>query len=166
MALLRFASLLATVALLPLLTACGSSSTAIRPTGPAGTFDKANARYSAGTISAGTTEIPTHILNAVAGHLDAELRKLGLAATDGEGIRLDATTTYYRMRSGFSRMMVGVFAGKDGIECDVRLVDGATGQPVGDFKVKAYNLTAVGGEDDVARMLASEIAKALDNFRR
>lgn len=34
-------------------------------------------------------------------------------------------------------MMVGVLAGKDGIECDVRLVDVATGQPVGEFKVKS-----------------------------
>jgi hypothetical protein len=32
---------------------------------------------------------------------------------------------------------------------------------VGQFKVSSYNLTAVGGEDDVARMLATEIAKAL-----
>ena len=128
----------------------------------------APARYQAGTINAGKTEIPDHILKAVTGHLDAELRKRGLAATaeDGNTIRIDATTTYYRMRSGFSRMMVGILAGKDGIKCDVQLVDKKSGQAVGQFQVSSYNLMAVGGEDDVARMLATEIAQALENYKK
>ncbi|HKB58096.1 MAG TPA: DUF4410 domain-containing protein [Lacunisphaera sp.] len=126
------------------------------------------AKYFAGTLSAGKTEIPAHVVQAVTGHLDAELRKRGLAAAaeDGNAIRIDATATYYRMRSGFSRMMVGMLAGKDGIKCDVQLVDKKSGQAVGQFQVSSYNLTAVGGEDDVARMLATEIAKALENYKK
>lgn len=148
-----------------LLSGCGSSTTAIRfnatamgvPTG-----------YVAGTISPGQTTIPTHIVNAVAGHLDAELRKRSLAPKNAgdRTIRIDATTTYYRMRSGFARMAVGVLAGKDGIQCEVELVDIAGGEVVGTFKVSAFNITAIGSEDDLARMLATEITKALENHKR
>lgn len=128
----------------------------------------APATYVAGTISPGETAIPTHIVNAVKGHLDSELRKRGLspvAGTDGS-IRIDATATYYRMRSGFARMAVGIFAGKDGIACDVQLVNTVSGQPTAQFKVSSYNLTAIGSEDDVARLLAEEIAKALEAQRK
>lgn len=152
-----------------MLGACGSSSTAIQPLGAAsGTaMGSTPSKYVAGTVSPGKTEIPTHIVNAVTGHLTAELKKRGLDAVDAQdAIRIDATTTYYRMRSGFSRMMVGILAGKDGIEADVKLVDAKTNQAVGEFKVKSYNMTAVGGEDDVARMLAEEIAKALEAYKR
>lgn len=165
----KFAILAAGLACLLLLSACGSSSTAIQamPSTATGPTAAGPAKYVAGTLAPGKTEIPTHIVNAVTGHLNAELRKGGLApATDADRtIRIDATTTYYRMRSGFSRMMVGIFAGKDGIECDVQLVDKASGQAIGRFQVKSYNMTAVGGEDDVARMLAVEIVKALQNYK-
>lgn len=148
-----------------LLSGCGSSATAIQY-GPAAAATALGTPigYVAGKIEPGKTTIPTHVVNAVAGHLDAELRKRSLAPkTTGERtIRIDAITTYYRMRSGFARMAVGVFAGKDGIECEVRLVDVATGETTGTFKVSAFNVLAVGSEDDVARMLAAEIAKALE----
>ena len=161
----RIIPLVAGLACLLFLSGCGSSSTAIQaiPTSTSTAMGAGPAKYLAGTISAGKTEMPTHIVNAVSGHLEAELRKHSLfaAAEDGNVLQINATATYYRMRSGFSRMMVGIFAGKDGIECDVQLVDKKSGQPVGKFKVSSYNMTAVGGEDDVARMLAAEIAKAL-----
>jgi hypothetical protein len=150
------------------LSGCGSSSTAIQPMPDATPMGAGSpARYAAGTLSAGSTEIPAHVAQAVTGHLDSELRKRGLAsaADDGNAIRIDATATYYRMRSGFSRMMVGMLAGKDGIKCDVQLVDKKSGKTVGKFQVSSYNLTAVGGEDDVARMLAEEIAKALEKYK-
>lgn len=154
-----------------LFSGCGGSATAIQPMAAPGATPmgsaSTNQKYVAGTLSAGKTEIPTHIINAVTGHLDAELRKRGLApaaATDRK-VRIDSTATYYRMRSGFSRMMVGMLAGKDGIECDVQLVDVASGGVIGTFKVSSYNLTAMGGEDDVARMLAAEIAKALQAYK-
>jgi hypothetical protein len=153
-----------------LLSACGSNSTAIQsiPTANATPMGSGPAKYVSGTISAGKTEIPTHIVNAVTGHLDAELRKHGLLATgdDRNVVQIDATTTYYRMRSGFTRMMVGILAGKDGIECEVQLIDKTSHQTVGKFKVSSYNMTAVGGEDDVARMLAAEIAKALSEYKK
>ena len=128
----------------------------------------APAKYVAGTLSPGTTDIPTHIVRAVTGHLDAELRKRNLApgSEADDAIRIDATATYYRMRSGFARMGFGMLAGKDGIRCDVQLVHQKSGKPIGQFQVSSYNLTAIGGEDDVARMLAEEIAKALENYKR
>jgi len=165
----KIPTLLAGFACLLFLSACGSSSTAIQPMPNtlAGAMGTGPAKYVAGTLSAGKTEIPAHIVSAVTGHLDAELHKRNLApASDVDHtIRIDATATYYRMRSGFSRMMVGILAGKDGIECDVQLVDKASGQTIGQFKVKSYNMTAVGGEDDVARMLAVEIVKTLENYK-
>jgi hypothetical protein len=165
----KLSLLTAGLACLLLLSACGGSSTAIQPmpNTATGAGSSGPAKYAAGTLSAGKTEIPAHIVSAVTGHLDAELRKRNLAPVSetDRTIRIDATATYYRMRSGFSRMMVGIFAGKDGIECDVHLVDKASGQEIGQFKVKSYNLTAVGGEDDVARLLADEIVKALENYK-
>jgi hypothetical protein len=152
-----------------LFTGCGSSSTGIQPitNAAAAPMGSAPAKYVAGVLNPGKTDIPTHIVNAVTGHLDAELRKRKLAP-EGEAtsaIRIDATATYYRMRSGFARMGFGMLAGKDGIQCDVQLIDQKSGHPVGQFKVSSYNLTAIGGEDDVARMLAVEIAKALENHK-
>lgn len=166
----RFLTSIAGLACLLFLSGCGGSATAIQPI-PSATLmgsGSAPAKYTVGTVSAGKTEIPGHVINAVTGHLGAELRKRGLAAApeDGDAIRIDATTTYYRMRSGFSRMMVGIFAGKDGIKCDVQLVNNKSGEAVGRFEVSSYNLTAVGGEDDVARLLATEIAKALGNYKK
>lgn len=150
------------------LSGCGSNSTAIQPIPAAAPMGNMPASYVAGNISPGKTGIPTHIVNAVKGHLDSELRKRGLSPASGsEGsVRIDATTTYYRMRSGFARMAVGMFAGKDGIACDVQLVNVASGQPTARFNVSSYNLTAIGGEDDVARLLAEEIAKALAAQRK
>lgn len=165
----KILTIVAGIACLFSLSACGSSSTAIQPIAntTSNAMGSGPAKYVAGTLASGTTEMPAHIVSAVTGHLDAELHKHNLApsANSERVIRIDATATYYRMRSGFSRMMVGIFAGKDGIECDVQLVDKTSGQPIGQFKVKSYNMTAVGGEDDVARMLAVEIVKALEQYK-
>ena len=150
------------------LTGCGSNSTVVQPLSAATALGGPPAHYVAGQFSAGKTEIPTHIIEAIKGHLDAELRKRGLAAATDEKnvVRIDSTATYYRMRSGVSRMMFGILAGKDGVECDVQLVNRETGQSVGQLKVSSYNMLAVGGEDDVARMLAEEIAKVIEANRK
>lgn len=150
------------IALIFVLTGCGSSSSVMQPMPKATAMGEAPAKYFAGEFSPGSTDIPSHILNAIKGHLDATLQKNALAAQSEyvNRLRIDGTVTYYRMRSGFSRMMFGVFAGKDGVECEIRLIDPA-GKTVGKLKVESHNMMAVGSEDDVARMLAEETVKAI-----
>jgi Domain of unknown function (DUF4410) len=159
---LKAVLLLPLIALVFALTGCGSSSSVIQPMPKATAMGEAPAKYFAGEFSPGTTEIPSHIIAAIKGHLDATLQKnaIGAPADYTNRLRIDGTVTYYRMRSGFSRMMFGAMAGKDGVECDIALID-AAGQTVGKLKVESHNLMAVGSEDDVARMLAEETVKAI-----
>ena len=154
--------LLPLIALVFALTGCGSSSSVVQPIPKATAMGEAPVKYFAGEFSPGDTTIPSHILNAIKGHLDATLQKNALGAQPdyANRLRIDGTVTYYRMRSGFTRMMFGVFAGKDGVECEIRLIDPA-GQTVGKLKVESHNLMAVGSEDDVARMVAEETVKAI-----
>ena len=64
----------------------------------------------------------------------------------------------YRMRSGFTRFMFGMLAGKDGVDSQVQVLD-ASGKVLGDSNVSTFNVTAVGSGEDVAKMHADEIAK-------
>ena len=65
------------------------------------------------------------------------------------------------MRSGFNRMLFGLMAGKDGITSTVTILDSKTGEVIGETDVNTYNVLAIGGEQDIARMHAEEIAKFL-----
>lgn len=164
---LKLLILLPLVAITMALSGCGSSSSMTQPLAPATAMGAQPPLYYAGDFSAGTTEIPAHILNAIKGHLDAELQKNGIAgaADYTNRLRIDGTVTYYRMRSGFTRAMFGVFAGKDGVTCAVKLVDGR-GATVGGLTVESYNMLAIGSEDDVARMVATETVKALKGVKK
>jgi hypothetical protein len=57
--------------------------------------------------------------------------------------------------------MFGIFAGKDGVDSTVDVVDARTGKVVGSSTVSSYNVMAVGEQEDVARMHAEEIARFL-----
>jgi hypothetical protein len=123
--------------------------------------------YYAGEFSAGTTEIPWHLRKAIKGHLDVELQKAGLAAAGdySNRLRIDGTVTYYRRRGELARKTFGVFAGQDGVTCDVKLVDG-DGANMGRLTVESHNRFAAGSEDDVAQMAAAEIVKAFNGAQK
>lgn len=93
--------------------------------------------------------------------LKNELSKANRLAASGQtdAVAIDIKIVAYRMRSGFSRMMFGVLAGKDGIESEVTMRDPKTGAVLGSSTVSTFNVMAVGGQEDVARMHAEEIGK-------
>ncbi len=141
------------------LVGCGSSKMVKQPIEGTAQLSK----YEINKIKCETEGVPEHFLSAVQGHLKAELSKRSLLSNEANSTsnKVDITVVSYRMRSGFSRMMFGVFAGKDGIESTVKVLEPATGKVIGESNVSSFNVTAVGNEDDIARMHAQEIAKFL-----
>lgn len=60
-----------------------------------------------------------------------------------------------------TRMMFGIFAGKDGINSTVKVYSPDGGKVLGSSEVNSYNVMAVGSQDDIARMHGEEIVKFL-----
>jgi hypothetical protein len=144
------------------LTACGSTSQVTQPVEP---MTAVNAKFVVGkpvnAVPKESDQPPEHFLAAVAGYVKNELEKGNRLAADGEpALTLEIKVTQYRMRSGFSRALFGVFAGKDGIASEVSVHD-ADGKVRGSATVSTYNVMAIGAEEDVARMHGEEIAKTL-----
>ena len=153
---------LALIAIAATLSACGSSSKVTQAVEP---VTAANAKFVvAPPVNAAPKDgdqPPEHFLAAVAGYVKQDLEKNNRLATgDPQALTIDIKVTSYRMRSGFSRTLFGVFAGKDGIASEVSVHD-AAGKVLGSATVSTYNITAIGGEEDVARMHGEEIAKTL-----
>jgi len=122
------------------------------------------AKYSVRSIEdKSENTVPEQFLEAIKGYLKAELKKRDMIAEEKSvpDRELAIQVTYYRMRSGFTRMMFGVMAGKDGVTSTVNVLNAKTGEILGTSGVDTYNVLAVGGEQDVARMHAEEIANFL-----
>jgi len=107
--------------------------------------------------------VPGHFLDAIKGYLKVELSKRNILAhkTASSYREIKILITHYRMRSGFNRMLFGPMAGKDEITSTVTISDSKTGAVIGESDVNTYNVLAIGGEQDIARMHAEEIAKFL-----
>lgn len=144
--------ILATAALL---SACASSTKIDQPLGGDATLPPA--KYSVIVIDNRGTEAPEHFLDAVKSYVKQELQQQALYAEDS-GNQVVITVVDYRMRSGFTRAMFGVLAGKDGIDSEITIKDAQSGAVIGKSTVSSYNVLAVGGMEDVARMHAEEIA--------
>lgn len=144
-----------------MLIGCGSNSKVLKPIGNMDSADNHANSYMVGQIGISTDDVPDHFIAAVKGYLKTELKKCNLLCeTEAELERtIDIDITYYRMRSGFTRMMFGVFAGKDGIKSTVRIKDNETNSIIGESEISTFNVMAVGGEEDVARMHAEAIVK-------
>jgi hypothetical protein len=153
---------LAILAVSVLVAACGSTSQIRQPVEP---MSAATAVF---TVEKPVNAVPKdsdqpaeHFLGAITSYLRSELAKNGRLAKEGEdALKIDIKVTEFRMRSGVSRMMFGIFAGKDGIASEVSVRDSSQ-KVLGSSTVSTYNVMAVGGEEDIARMHAEEIAKTL-----
>jgi Domain of unknown function (DUF4410) len=156
---------LATVTVSVMLGACGSTAVIKQPV----TGMQATSSFAMGALTNAASkdgdQPPEHFLKAVQGHLKNELSKENRLAAQPEATSaiVDVKVVSYRMRSGFTRAMFGVFAGKDGIESEVTIKDAKTGQTIGSSTVSSYNVMAIGGEEDVARMHGEEIARFVLN---
>lgn len=145
-----------------LLAACGSTSLVRQPVEP---VSAANAVFTVekpvNAAPKDGDQPPDHFLAAIASYVKSELAKSGRLAKEGDNaLTIDIKVTEFRMRTGFTRMMFGIFAGKDGIASEVSVHD-ASGKVIGSSTVSTYNVMAVGGEEDIARMHGEEIVKAL-----
>jgi ribosomal protein S3 len=153
---------LAIFAISVLVSACGSTSQIRQPVEP---LSAATAVFSVekpvNAVPKDSDQPPEHFLNAITSYLKRDLEKNGRLAKEGQdALKIDIKVTEFRMRSGVSRMMFGILAGKDGIASEVSVRDSAQ-KVVGSATVSTFNVMAVGGEEDIARMHAEEIAKAL-----
>ena len=160
--------LISGVILFLFLTACGSSSQFIKPIDISGATSGTPKKYIVGNISSKVDSVPEHFMSAIKGFLKVELKEKGLFEENvaSPSNVIDIEVNYYRMRSGFSRMMFGVFAGKDGVDSTVKITDKETHNEVGKLTVSSFNVAAVGESEDVARMHAEEIAEALEKAEK
>lgn len=153
---------LATLVISVLIAACGSTSQIRQPIEPV------SAATAVFTVEKPVNAVPRdsdqpaeHFLSAITSYLRSELAKNNRLAKEGEeALKIDIKVTEFRMRSGVTRMMFGLLAGKDGIASEVSVRDSSQ-KVLGSSTVSTFNVMAVGGEEDIARMHAEEIAKTL-----
>ena len=145
------------------LIACGSSMQVKKPLNLAG-VDQSTARsYQIRNVKSENEDVPEHFMEMIRSNLKVELAKRHLLANENSDpeFYIDIAITNYRMRGDIARFMLGVFAGKDGVESIVSIRDPKTEELAGETDVSTYNITAIGSMDEIARMHAEEIAKFL-----
>lgn len=142
-----------------ILSACGSSAVVNKSLTES--LSANNLKFTLDAINCNVNDVPDHFLAAVNGYLKSELTKKDLLEKTGseKSYKISILVNEYRMRSGMTRMMFGVFAGQDGVGSIVTIFDSVTGNVVGKSTVSTFNITAVGGMDDIARMHAEKIAE-------
>jgi hypothetical protein len=145
------------------LVGCASSTTVRQDIYDRVAVDGRAYLYNIAEFGSNTTDAPPHFVVALKGYLEQDLNQRGMlvgqdAVADRE---VRVTLEAYRMRSGFSRAMFGAFAGKDGVESAVSVVNAESGALIGSSNVSSFNIMAVGDQDDIARMHAKEIGKFL-----
>ena len=106
------------------------------------------------------SKAPPHFITAVESYIKQGLQERSLYDADN-GKKVSISVNSYRMRSGFTRMMFGVFAGKDGIDSTVKIYSPDGNKVLGSSEVSSYNMMAVGNQEDIARMHGEEIVKFL-----
>lgn len=144
------------IALTLLISACSSST---KVSQQLSVVDNKPLHYSQIEITNQNTEAPEHFAQAVKSYLKQLLQNTSKFDEEkGHTVKIDITD--YRMRSGFSRAMFGMFAGKDGVDSKVTVTD-ESGKVLGESTISSFNIMAVGDMQDIARMHAEEIAKFL-----
>ncbi len=106
------------------------------------------------------TKAPEHFIQAVESYIKQGLQERSLY-NEESGKKISVSVNSYRMRKGMTRMMFGIFAGKDGINSTVKVYSPDGGKVLGSSEVNSYNVMAVGSQDDIARMHGEEIVKFL-----
>jgi hypothetical protein len=142
-----------------ILSACGSSAVVNKSLNELP--NKNHAKFSVDSIKSNAEGVPDHFLTAIKGYLKAELDEKNLLEETGSDMsyKINVLVSEYRMRSSVSRVMFGALAGKDGVESVVTITAPVTGDIVGESAVSTFNITAVAGMEDVAKMHAEEISE-------
>ncbi len=124
-----------------------------------------NSKYQVSSLTSKTPEIPEHFSQAIKSYLNLEMQKSGRLAINSKDKEIRNITIdiqNYRMRSGFSRSFLGVFAGKDGVDSIVTITNPIDKKIIAQAKINSFNISALGGPDDIAKMHAEEIAKFIN----
>jgi hypothetical protein len=142
------------------LAACGSSQSVVKQMDRPPTL---LAKFSLDSIDDHSGEaVPDQFLASIRGYLEADLKQHNLLAADvDQAPRVHIEVTNYRMRGGITRAMFGAMAGKDGVESKVTVLAAGSDQIIGASDISTFNVMAVGGPDDIARMHANKIAEFL-----
>ena len=111
-------------------------------------------------INNNDTKAPEHFIHAVESYIKQGLQERSIYDEES-GKKVSVSVNKYRMRKGMTRMMFGVFAGKDGIDSTVKVYSPNGDKVLGSSEVSSYNVMAVGSQDDIARMHGEEIVKFL-----
>lgn len=113
-------------------------------------------------VTSSVKDVPARFLTNVKGYLEAALIKRGLLAVKDENRanKIEVNITYYRMRGEFTRSMFGAFAGKDGIDGKVTIVD-TSGHRIATLDASSFNVLAGGGPDYIAREFSEQVAETL-----
>lgn len=145
------------------LAGCASSTVIDKPINKTGLPAAGNARYFVTDVHSQVPDVPEQFPVAIKAYLKSELTKRGSLAKEQSSNSRDVeiTITDYRMRDSVNRVLWGVLAGKDGVESTVQVRDHGTNSIIGESRISSYNVTTIGGPDDVAKMHAEEIAKFL-----
>ena len=117
-------NLLVVIAASVLLSACASSTKIAQQITNNGSMP---IYYTNIDIKNNGTTAPDHFMVAVKSYLKQQLVSQEIFS-EQKGNQIEITVTDYRMRSGFSRAMFGVFAGKDGVDSVVVITNTKTGE--------------------------------------
>lgn len=101
-------------------------------------------------------------------HLTSRLDESGLLAraNDAESSTLEVNVTYYTMRHGAARAMVGILAGTDNIQSMVKIKEAFTGKALWEFTVESKNPTAWGTSRGLIENHADKIVDVIKASRR
>jgi hypothetical protein len=99
-------------------------------------------------------------LSILKARIEALLAERGqrAAGTEVDAKKVTIEITNYYMRHGATRAMVGIMAGRDNIESDVRILD-ASGKVLGQIDVSSFNSTAWGTSRGLIEGHAEEIVE-------
>ncbi len=147
-----------------LLSGCGSSIKSTTAMDSSAKQQISSSKLVVDTIDDGKFNIPDHIQARLKSYLKNELAKRDLLAEEGasNANRIQIKVTYYRMRGGVARDILGVLAGKDGIQADVLILPPDSDKPLHTITASSFNFTAAGTEEEMPRLFAGVVAKEID----
>jgi len=147
-----------------LLSACGSSIKSSSSLDTSAQTKIHTSKLLVHSVDGSELNVPEHIVSKLESYLKSELGKRQLLAKQGatDASLVDVKITYYRMRGGFARDILGVLAGKDGIQADVSIFEPNSTKALSKITASSFNFVAAGTEDDIPRLFAKVVAKEIE----
>ena len=124
--------------LIALLAGCASTTQVRQAVDNSPATNGVAPRYAVGEIVISAEDVPAHFDDMIRNYLEADLRERHIGPDDAEPDRkVNINVTSYRMRGSVTRFMLGAFAGKDGVDSSVEVINVATAMPSAARKSRA-----------------------------